>query len=84
MRVAIGTMTTWALLAVLLTLHTGTARALEPQSDYELLSDDLKQMQNDEFANPGMLTVEKGRTLFAKPGYNGKACASCHGKDGAK
>jgi sulfur-oxidizing protein SoxA len=72
------------LLAALLALHAVVAGALEPRSDYELLSDDLKQMQNDEFANPGMLTVEKGRTLFAEPGYNGKACATCHGEDGAK
>ena len=65
-------------------LVTGTVHALEPQSSYELLSEELKQMQDDEFANPGMLTVDAGRILFQRPGYNGKSCASCHGDDGEK
>ncbi|WP_166668763.1 sulfur oxidation c-type cytochrome SoxA [Thiohalophilus thiocyanatoxydans] len=62
----------------------GSLFALEPQSSYELLSEELKQMQDDDFANPGMATVDRGRELFQKPGFNGKSCASCHGDDGEK
>ncbi len=37
-------------------------------------------MQNDDGANPGMLWVEQGAALWAKPaGETGKSCASCHG-----
>ena len=65
-------------------LACGSAHGLEPQSSYELLSDELKQMQDDDFANPGMITVDQGRELFLKPGENGKSCASCHGDEGEK
>ncbi|MDY6980877.1 MAG: sulfur oxidation c-type cytochrome SoxA [Pseudomonadota bacterium] len=61
-----------------------SVNALEPQSSYELLSKDLQQMQDDDFANPGMMTVDRGRELFQKPGFNGKSCASCHGDNGEK
>ncbi|MFP3873906.1 MAG: sulfur oxidation c-type cytochrome SoxA [Thiohalophilus sp.] len=62
----------------------GLLLALEPQSSYELLSDDLKEMQDDDFANPGMMTVDRGHELFRKPGFNGKSCATCHGDNGEK
>ncbi len=65
-------------------LVSGSVHGLEPQSGYELLSEELKQMQDDEFANPGMMTVDRGRELFQQPGYNGKSCASCHGAEGEK
>jgi sulfur-oxidizing protein SoxA len=40
-------------------------------------------MQDDEFENPGMLTVEQGRELFnIKQDGASKACAECHGGDG--
>jgi len=68
--------------AIGLLAAAGAVRALEPQSAYELLSDDLKQMQDDEFANPGMMTVDEGLELFQRPGYNGRACADCHGAEG--
>ncbi len=41
-------------------------------------------MQDDEFANPGMVEVEKGRKLFNTPGDNDKTCATCHGENGEK
>ena len=65
-------------------LVSGLAHGLEPQSGYDLLSDELKQMQDDDFANPGMITADRGRELFQKPGDNGKSCASCHGDEGEK
>ena len=40
---------------------------------------DLRSMQADDFANPGMLWVEKGEKLWnAKTGAQEQACASCH------
>ena len=69
----------------LLLLLAGTAgsRAEEPVSGYDLLSAEMQEMQDDEFINPGMLTVEAGRELFSQPGLNGQTCATCHGADGS-
>jgi sulfur-oxidizing protein SoxA len=37
-------------------------------------------MQDDEFANPGMLSVHDGEALWSeKAGAAGRACADCHG-----
>ena len=42
-------------------------------------SEETRRLQADEFANPGMLWVEQGATLWNKPdGTEGKSCASCH------
>jgi L-cysteine S-thiosulfotransferase len=44
------------------------------------LSPALKAQQDDEGANPGMLWVAEGETLWSKTeGARGQACASCHG-----
>lgn len=54
--------------------YAGTRR-----SGYTYLSQDNQQLQNDEFANPGMLWVERGRELWSKTdGAVHTACASCH------
>lgn len=71
-------------LSFALLLMSTSVHGLEPQSSYELLSEELKQMQDDDFANPGMLTVDRGREFFQKPGFNGKSCATCHGDNGEK
>ena len=48
-------------------------------SGYTFLSEENQQLQDDEFANPGMLWVEKGRELWQKvDGPSSKSCASCH------
>src|SRR5258705_818766 len=40
---------------------------------------DLRALQNDDFANPGMLWVERGEKLWSEPaGKKTLACASCH------
>ena len=40
---------------------------------------DLRTMQADDFANPGMLWVEKGEKLWnAKAGTKEQACTTCH------
>lgn len=41
---------------------------------------DVRAMQQDQFANPGMLWVERGATLWKAPaGTAGRSCATCHG-----
>ncbi|MEP7206678.1 MAG: sulfur oxidation c-type cytochrome SoxA [Casimicrobiaceae bacterium] len=41
---------------------------------------DVRAMQADDFANPGMLWVERGEALWRSPeGAAGASCASCHG-----
>ncbi len=56
----------------------------ELKSGSAFLSADLRAQQDDEFANPGMLWVERGASLWKTPaGSSNKACADCHG-DAAK
>jgi sulfur-oxidizing protein SoxA len=50
------------------------------QSGTAFLSPALRAQQQDDFANPGMLWVERGATLWDAPaGASGKSCADCHG-----
>jgi len=58
--------------------------AQPPRSGYEYLTESTREMQDDEFANPGMVEVEKGRNLFNTHGDNDKTCATCHGENGEK
>ena len=57
-------------------------RAIPPgelRSGSAFLGADLRALQNDDFANPGMLWVERGEKLWSEPaGKNPLACASCH------
>jgi len=57
-------------------------RAIPPgelKSGSAFLGADLHALQNDEFANPGMLWVERGGKLWSEPaGKKNLACASCH------
>jgi L-cysteine S-thiosulfotransferase len=47
----------------------------------EFAGAEVRAMQADEFANPGMLWVARGERLWREPaGRDGKACASCHGE----
>jgi sulfur-oxidizing protein SoxA len=56
----------------------------EPKSGYEYVKPETRVMQDDDFANPGLITVEKGEELFNKKMATGKACADCHGNEGEK
>ena len=50
------------------------------QSGAAFLSPALRAQQQDDFANPGMLWVERGAKLWDAPaGASGKSCADCHG-----
>ena len=50
------------------------------RSDSDFVSADTRAMQNDDTANPGMLAVLDGETLWnEKAGATNKSCADCHG-----
>ena len=70
------------LFAILLAVSIGAGA--EPKSGYEYLMQESKDMQNDDFMNPGMSAVESGAARFATAGQSGKSCASCHGDSGEK
>jgi len=52
----------------------------ERRSGYELMSAETRAMQDDDAANPGMLWVLDGESLWRrKDGSAAKACSDCHG-----
>ena len=54
------------------------------ESGIEFASGDVRSLQADDFANPGMLWVKRGEERWKSPaGDARKACADCHG-DAAK
>ena len=67
-------------LAVAIGAQAGDIPANQRRSDYELMGPELRQMQDDDAANPGMLWVSDGEALWQrKDGSAGKSCADCHG-----
>ena len=72
-----------------LIVATAVARAADiamdqRRSDSDFISADTRAMQNDDTANPAMLVVLDGETLWnTKAGASDKSCADCHG-DAAK
>lgn len=70
-------------LGVLLATALHAADSLRPQplkSGSEFVSAEIRAMQQDEVANPGMLWVARGETLWNRPaGKSAKSCATCHG-----
>ena len=70
-----------ALAAVALAAHAERPHPL--QGGVEFQSADVRALQADEFANPGMLWVTRGDALWSRARGNGPACSSCHG-DAAK
>ena len=65
-------------------LNAGSGFAAEiPQADrrsgYDFMKPETRAMQNEDTANPGMLWVLDGESLWKrKAGVAGKACADCH------
>ena len=50
------------------------------KSGIEFSSEDVRKLQADDFANPGMLWVVRGEKLWGEPaGKSGQSCATCHG-----
>src|ERR1700719_3464513 len=73
-----------ALLAAGLALAAVTAAVeIVPEarrSGADSVSPEVRAMQNDENANPGMLWVLQGKTLWAgKAGAAARSCQDCHG-----
>ena len=74
-------------LAVVIALVAAAAFAQERaiplpalRSGVSFLGPDLRAMQGDDSANPGLLWVSGGEQLWnAAAGTSGKSCASCHG-----
>lgn len=51
----------------------------ERKSGYEFMSGETRSMQDDDAANPGMLWVVEGKTLWRRTdGEANKSCADCH------
>jgi sulfur-oxidizing protein SoxA len=67
-----------------LLLFLASAYAQTPKSGYDYLLPEMKEMQDDDFGNPGMMAVDAGEIQFSTTGKNGKSCASCHGDGGSK
>ncbi|HEX2655290.1 MAG TPA: sulfur oxidation c-type cytochrome SoxA [Xanthobacteraceae bacterium] len=54
--------------------------ASDRRSGYSFMSRDTQLMQDDDKANPGMLSVLEGETLWGtRVGAENKSCADCHG-----
>jgi sulfur-oxidizing protein SoxA len=70
-----------AILAVAASLAcAGEIPLSERRSGFDYMSRDSQAMQQDDSANPGMLWVAEGESLWAtKAGPEGRACADCHG-----
>jgi len=68
---------------LLLSMLTVDAMANDVRSGYEFIKPDTREIQDDDFANPGLLAVDEGRELFnSQQGGAGKTCSECHGEEG--
>ncbi len=71
--------TLWQSLFLLAVLATATAAEEPAVSGLHWATPAIREMQEDDFANPGMFWLEQGESLFGrKSGAAGKACADCH------
>src|SRR6266404_1032664 len=69
-----------SVLAVAAIASAGEIAPSERRSGYDFMSRETRAMQDDDTANPGMLWVLEGGTLWEKKtGAAGRACADCHG-----
>jgi sulfur-oxidizing protein SoxA len=72
----------WLIGCMLLTvpaLAQQPVTTVKPKSGIEFASADIRAMQADDFANPGMLWVTRGEKIWNVPaGRNNKSCTSCH------
>jgi L-cysteine S-thiosulfotransferase len=66
--------------AATLSAQGGEIPAAERRSDSAQMGAELRRMQDDDSANPGMLWVLDGEALWQRrDGTAGKSCADCHG-----
>src|SRR3989441_434871 len=67
-------------LTVAAVAFAGEIPTSERRSGYDFMSRETRAMQDDDTANPGMLWVLEGATIWnRKIGAAGRACAECHG-----
>jgi L-cysteine S-thiosulfotransferase len=58
----------------------GEIAPADRRSGYDFAGPEIRAMQDDDTANPGMLGVLQGETLWVtKAGAAGRSCADCHG-----
>lgn len=77
--------TTLLFFSFMLAIVATAALAGEAKSGYEYIKPATRATQDDDFANPGLLSVIQGQRLFNnKQSGADKACAECHSEDGAK
>ena len=50
----------------------------ERQSGFAFLTQETKDLQTDDFANPGLLWVDRGAEAFTQAPAGAKSCDSCH------
>jgi sulfur-oxidizing protein SoxA len=63
----------------LIAVFTAAAELPPEARRYDFLSPETRAMQNDDMANPGMLWVSQGESLWdKKAGAADKSCADCH------
>lgn len=55
-----------------------TISETERKSGFEFLTQETKDLQTDDFANPGLLWVDRGAEAFAQAPAGAKSCDSCH------
>src|ERR1700719_210785 len=76
----------WLWLAAMLATaapQAGEIPAADRRSGSELMGPELRRMQEDDSANPGMLWVLDGEALWRRAeGEAQKSCADCHGDAG--
>ncbi len=74
---------TVASLAALISAGVMAQSAVRPvplKSGIEFTGAEVRALQNDEFANPGMLWVTRGAAAWEQPaGNESRSCAACHG-----
>src|SRR3989454_12010345 len=69
-----------SVLAVAAIAAAGEIAPSDRRSGYDFMSRETRAMQDDDTANPGLLWVLEGGTLWnRKIGAAGRACADCHG-----
>ena len=65
--------------AFALALLVAPAWAQVPRSGLDYQSEDIRRLQQDDFANPAMLWVERGAAAWKRrQGAANKSCADCH------
>ena len=67
-------------LAMVASAVAGEIPLAERRSGYDFMGRETRAMQDDDTANPGMLSVLEGGTLWtSRAGTANRACADCHG-----